>query len=104
MTKADQLKQARETYPNYGITGVTTMTREQIEAREKYGSRSLGELYAKPSAAKQSSYADILETYQPRTIHAVAGSSSSYSVLLTTHDGAVMHITKANSYLVKVTG
>lgn len=103
MTKAQQLQQAREAYPSYHITGVETMTQGQIDKYEKYGNHSLDELYAKPSDAKRASYNDILRTYQPSKIHAVQGSAHSYSVLLTTHDGVVMHITKANNYIVKVT-
>lgn len=103
MTKAQQLQQARELHPSYYITGVKTMTQEQIDSYEKYGSSSLNELYVKPSDAKISSYNAILRTYQPSKIHSVQGSAHSYSVLLTTHDGIVMHITKANNYIVKVT-
>ena len=103
MSKAKQLQAARETYPSYHITGVKTMTQEQIDAHEKYSSHSLDELYQKPSAAKRSSYNDILRTYEPRTIHAVQGAAHSYSVLLTTSDGVTMHITKANNYMVTVT-
>ena len=103
MTKAKQLQAAREAHPSYHITGVKTMTQEQIDAYEKYSSKSLDELYTKPSDAKQASYSEILLTYEPRTIHAVQGSAHSYSVLLTTRDGVTMHITKANNYLVTVT-
>lgn len=102
MTKAKQLKAARELYPSYNITGIKTMTQAELANRFKYGAATLDELYQNPSDAKVASYNDILRTYQPAAM-TLSGNSMTYSVLLRTHDGLTLHITRDNNYLVTVT-
>lgn len=100
-TKAQRLAAARELHPSYNITAVKTMSREELESREAWGSDSLEDLYDNPSQAKRESYEAIIRQYNP-DILAVAGSSMAYSVLLKTEDGVYMHITRDNNYLVEV--
>lgn len=99
-TKAQRLAAARELYPSYDITGVKKMSTAELAGRFKYGYGTLEELYASPSDAKRASYKDILKTYQPAAM-TLSGNNMAYSVLLRTHDGVIMHITRDNNYLVE---
>lgn len=102
MTTKEKLKTYQELYPDYHITGVKKMTLEEIKSREHYGYDSLYELYDKPSEAKDSSYRELLERYNPQSVLAVTGNSMAYSVLLVAENGVTMHITRDNNYLVEV--
>lgn len=104
MTKQDKLDKYRKQYPGYHLTGVKSMTLEQLQARNKYDDKSLFELYARPSQAKIDSWYQILRTYKPKIIYAVTGNSMTYSVLLRTEHDEVMHITRDNKYLVEIKG
>lgn len=104
MTRAQKLARARELYPSYDITGVTSTTREHLRARaaSPYSNKSLDELYRKPSQAKRQAWDWVERTYEPRNIIDVSGNCMTFSVLLETHDGVTMHVTRANNYLVEV--
>lgn len=101
MTRAEQIAEYNSKH-DYQITGIKSMTVEQIESYKKYSSKSLDEHYQKPSQAKQDSYEWILRTYKPREILAVQGNSMTYSVLLIAENGDTLHITRSNNYLVEV--
>lgn len=100
MKTRERIDEYNKNNAGYYITGIKKMDRESLEARRKWGAGSLNELYARPSDAKISSYNDILNTYKPSDIIAVAGSCSSYSVLLRADNGDVLHITRGNNYLI----
>ena len=102
-TKAQKLATARELHPGYNITGVKKMTQAELVNRFKYGKATLEELYTRPSDAKRATYRDILKTYQPAAM-TLSGNSMTYSVILRTHSGVTMHITRDNNYLVEVEG
>lgn len=101
-TKAQQVKEYNDNNPGYYITGIKSLSSEQINAYRKYGAGSLDELYKSPSDAKKSSYNKILRDYSPREIIAVQGSCHTYSVILEAGNGDILHITQQNNYLVKV--
>lgn len=101
LTKAQRVQRYRELYPEYHITAVKSMTQDQVDSYMRYGSSSLEDHYKNPSDIKRSTYQQILNTYNPRSL-AVQGSAHSYSVLLVTSGGTTMHITQANNYLVEV--
>lgn len=102
MTKQNQVKEYNQNNKGYNITNIKKMTSEQLTSYAKYGAGSLFELYQNPSNAKVSSYNDILNTYDPKKIISVQGSAHSYSVVLQAANDDILHITKANNYLVKV--
>lgn len=102
ITKRDIINEYNTVNPGYDITGTMKMSTDHIEARIKYGARDLDDLYQSYSNAKRDSYADILATYKPRRILALAGSCFSYTVLLIAGNGDTLLITKSNNYLVEV--
>ena len=102
-TKAQKLEAEQKLHPSYNITGIKKMTAGEIINRKAYGSDTLQELYASPSNAKWASYNEILATYKPVDM-TLSGNSMTYSVILRTHDGLIMHITRNNNYLVEVEG
>lgn len=102
MKTSDRIEAYNKNNPGYNITGIKKMDLESIEARRKYGARSLEDLYIRPSDAKRSSYNYILKTYAPADIIALAGSCRQYSVLLKAGNGDILHITRANTYLIDV--
>lgn len=99
--KEERVARFNKQNPNYYITGIKKMSAEEYASRIKYGTKSLYECYANPSQAKQKSYNDILQTYQPIEILSVIGSSHSYSVLLLDENNHLLLITKSNNYLVE---
>lgn len=101
MTRAQRVAEYNSEH-DYQITGIKSMTVEQIESYKKYGSKSLDEHYQKPSDAKRDSYQWILSKYKPQEILAVQGNSMTYSVLLIAENGDTLHITRDNNYLVEV--
>lgn len=101
MTKREQVEQYNLNNPGYHITGIKTMTAEQLAGYRKYGASSLYELYNNPSEAKMNSYAKLLHQYDYDEVISVQGNSMSYSVLLRAGNGDLLHITKDNNYLVK---
>ena len=102
MTKAQRIAEYNRANKSYCITNIKKLSKENIQSSKKFGSNSLHECYANPSQAKISSYNDILSTYEPKEIISVQGSSHSYSVLLQASNGDILHITKANNYLVDI--
>ena len=102
MNKKQRIEEYNKNNPGYNITGIKTMDLEYIEARRKYGAGSLEDLYKNPSNAKRSSYNSILNRYAPADIIALQGSCHSYSVLLRAGNGDILHITRANTYLIDV--
>ena len=102
ITKADRIKEYNRANAGYRITNIIKMDRESIEARRKYGARSLKDLHKRPSDAKQSIYNRILAQYAPRDIVALAGSCHTFSMLLQAANGDYLHITPKNTYLVVI--
>lgn len=101
ITKREQIEQYNLDNPGYHITGIKSMTKDQLAGYRKYGASSLTELYSNPSQAKKDSYADILRQYNAYNVIRVQGSCHTYSVLLRAGNGDLLHITKGNNYLVK---
>lgn len=101
LTKRERIAEYNNLFYKYNITGIKKLTTDQIESYIKYGARSLDECYQTYSDAKRRSYEEILETYQPKSILAVQGSSFSYSVLLVAGNGDKLMITKSNNYLIE---
>lgn len=102
MTKAQRVQEYNKLNKSYNITNIKKMTQDEIDSRKQYVAKSLDELYARPSHAKENSYDEILNTYKPQEILAVAGSSHAYSVLLVAETGDKLFITRSNNYLVEV--
>lgn len=103
MTKAQKIKQYKDKYPSYDITGVKSISNDMLEdiKGNKWAVQDLYDLYDKPSRAKQQAWDWILDTYKP-VVYSVQGNSNSFSVWLNTPDGEIMHITKDNKYIVEV--
>lgn len=101
MTKREQVEQYNLNNPGYHITGIKTITAEQLAGYRKYGASSLYELYNNPSEAKMNSYAELLHQYDYDEVISVRGNSMTYSVLLRAGNGDLLHITHANNYLVR---
>lgn len=101
-TKKQRIAEYNEQYPEHNITGIKKMTDGEVYSRGVYGDKSLYELYKNPSDVKVATYKKIMDTYSPRHILAVAGSSMEYSVLLKADNGYILHITKLNNYLVEI--
>jgi hypothetical protein len=101
MTKREQIKEYNLDNPGYHITGIKSMTADELASYRKYGASSLNELYKNPSEYKLKSYYQILRQYNVYNVVSVQGSCHSYSVLLRAENGDLLHITKDNNYLVK---
>lgn len=102
ITKLDRIKEYNQNNPGYNITATKRMTEQDLAWYEKWGARSLDDLYKNPSDAKRSSYNAILRDYKPRRIIGVQGSCHTYSVVLEAANGDILHITARNNYLVTV--
>ena len=102
MTKAQKIKAYNELNSNYEITGIKKMSKESINYSKVHGYKSLNELYKSYSDIKRSSYQAILATYNPEILD-VSGNCMMYSVLLKASNGDILHITRANNYLIEVT-
>lgn len=103
MTRREQIKQYNIDNPGYNITAVKKFYGKPQDLSSVWSSKSLYELYQKPSDAKIESWEEILRTYQPREILSVQGSVHTYSVHLIASNGDVLHITRSNNYLLEVT-
>lgn len=101
LTKQQRVNEYNNLHYKYHITGVKKMTSRELESRIVYGARSLDDLYKSCSQAKRDSYAAILATYQPQAILALAGNSSTYTVLLVAGNGDKLLITRDNNYLIE---
>lgn len=101
MTRAQQIKEYNDKY-NYDITGIKKFYGKPSDLKTAWSSRSLYELYVKPSDAKVASWNDILATYKPQEILSVQGSAHTYGVHLIAENGDLLHITKSNNYLLEV--
>lgn len=102
MTKAQRLEHFRALYPQLHITGVKTMTSEQVKNFSWYGYTTIEEVYKRPSEAKRYIWDKLMRLYNPIEVYGVNGSSQTFSVLLRAENGVVMHITKGNNYLVEI--
>lgn len=85
----------------YNVTGVLKLTEEQVNARKKYGKKSLFELYNRPSEVKIEADKNLKLAYNPTEVY-YTGSKSTFSVFLKNQYGDYMLITKSNNYLVVV--
>lgn len=102
MTKAQRIAEYNLANKGYDITNIKKLPKSYIDYARVNGHKSLFECYTKPSDTKIETYRDILELYKPEIIE-VNGGSNFYSVLLKAENGDILHITKANNYLVEVT-
>lgn len=85
----------------YHITGLKVLTEEQVNARKKYGKKSLFEVYKKPSELKIEADEALTRAYSPIEAY-YQGNSSAFTVFLKNQYGDYMLITKDNNYLVVV--
>ena len=99
-TEKQRLENYKKLHPQYNITCVKKMSKSEIDIRYKYGKDSLFDMYRNPSKASQLVYNYILDKYKPIKM-TLLGSSSTFSVLLTTDKGVMMHITKYNNYIIE---
>lgn len=102
MRKAQRLEHFRALYPKMSITGVKSMTEEQIKNFSWYGYTTLEEVYKRPSKLKEQAWGWVMDTYRPLEVYGVNGNSQTFSVLLQADNGVIMHITKDNKYLVEI--
>ena len=102
MKKADRIKQYNELYQGFNITGIKKMTEDEIEARIKWGERSLKDVYKRPSQYKLEAYDDLIKQYKPNSVLAIQGNSQTFTVLLMACNGDMLYITRYNNYLVEV--
>jgi hypothetical protein len=99
----NRIQEYNEKNKSYNITGIKKYTPEQLNYIKLNSAKSLDELYQNCSDIKRSSYNDIINTYEPIRILGVQGSCHSYSVILIAGNYDIVHITRANNYLVEVT-
>lgn len=85
----------------YNITGVMVLTDEQVDARKKYGKKSLFEVYKKPSQLKIEADEALTRAYSPTEAY-YEGTGFAFTVFLKNRYGDYMLITKDNNYLVVV--
>ena len=98
----NRIQEYNEKNKSYNITGIKKYTPEQLNNIKLNSAKSLDELYQNCSDIKRSSYKNIIDTYEPIEIIGLQGSCHSYSVILIASNNDVVHITKANNYLVEV--
>jgi hypothetical protein len=98
----NRIQEYNEKNKSYNITGIKKYTPEQLDYIKLNSAQSLDELYKNYSDIKRSSYNDIINTYKPREIISLRGSCFSYSVILIASNNDILHITKANNYLIEV--
>lgn len=103
MLKSEKIENYNLEYPSYKITGIKKMNKKSINYSKVHGNKTLSELYNSYSDIKRSSYQAILATYKPQILD-VSGNNMMYSVLLKADNGDILHITRANNYLIEVTG
>lgn len=101
MTKAQRIKEYNDNNKGYNITGIKKINNEHLQWLNVNGAKSLDELYQSYSDAKRSSYNNILNTYKPKKIIGLQGSSMTYSVTLVAENGDTLWITRNNNYLVE---
>lgn len=95
-TKAQKLASYKTLYPDYDITGV-------LQGNPyTNGNTSIYDIYANPSDAKIRAFNQVIKQYQPDEILSVAGNCQTFTVTLKTSKGVMMHITRANNYIVEL--
>jgi len=100
-TIADRVKEYNKNNPDYHVTGIKKVNKEHLQYMALNGAKSLDELYATYSDEKRRSYRIILDTYKPREIIGLQGSSMAYSITLVADNGDTLWITRCNNYLVE---
>jgi len=103
MIKSDRIKEYNNLNSGYHITGIKSMTVDQLESYKKYNNHNdIYSFYARPSQYKINSWNDILRDYNPVEIISIQGNSQTYSVILKAANGDILHITKWNNYLIEL--
>ncbi len=103
MTKQERIKEYNRVNSGYNITGIKKVNSGHLQWLRVNGAKSLDDLYKSYSDAKESSYKQILDDYQPLEIIGLQGSSMAYSVTLKAGNGDLLWITRDNNYLIEVT-